>query len=264
MTTTSRRAMITGATAALATVASVATIAATPASDKLNVASVASTPAVTATLDAKAALARFEIIVDKLRNCTVAEGWSMDEEAAAAAMDYFQRMARGEPEDDDAFSRAIDFICSHGQSLDWIFRDNPGVMICVMAAHSERAFGAAADNDPIFEVMRLFKQADDRLEVVLKLKSDRDRTFHKRHGRFPQVEKFKRQIDAAHTAFDEARMQFCATVPTTLAGLKAKLAFFRNATGYISECMDCEAEATDAYNRSIERAVCRLAGELGA
>jgi hypothetical protein len=99
-------------------------------------------------IDHKAILARVEQIVDLLRTCYVREGWKIDEAAADRALRYFRRHVEGPPfenEDQDTIEfheGVVEFVGSHGQSLDWIFDGDPGGMICRLAARSERAYGA--------------------------------------------------------------------------------------------------------------------------
>jgi hypothetical protein len=117
----------------------------------VSVASVASASAIASPLNASikewqpsAALSRCELVVDKLRNCVVCEGWVMDDAAASRTLDYFRLAASGAaPEDDEEFWLACEFLSSHGQSLDWIFYGDPGALICNAAAHSERAAAAS-------------------------------------------------------------------------------------------------------------------------
>jgi hypothetical protein len=93
----------------------------------------------------KATLARIEQIVDLLRTCYVREGWKIDEAAADRALRYFRRHVEGPPfdnEDQDTIEfheGVVEFVGSHGQSLDWIFAGDPGGMICRLAARSKRA-----------------------------------------------------------------------------------------------------------------------------
>jgi hypothetical protein len=98
--------------------------------------------------DHKAILARVEQIVDLLRTRYVREGWKMDEDGAACTLAYFRRHVEGPPfenEDQDTteFTKAGDFVGSHGQSLDWIFDGDISGMICGLAKHSERAIDVA-------------------------------------------------------------------------------------------------------------------------
>jgi hypothetical protein len=108
-------------------------------------------------IDHKAILARVEEITDVLRTKYVSAGWKIDEDGAERAVAYFRRHVEGPPfkdEDEDTieYHRAIEFLGSHGQSLDWIHDGNPGGMICRLAKHSQRASvlaAASANADPI-------------------------------------------------------------------------------------------------------------------
>jgi hypothetical protein len=96
-------------------------------------------------IDHKAILARAEQIVDLLRTCYVREGWKIDEAAADRALAYFRRHVEGPPfenEDQDTIEfheGAVEFVGSHGQSLDWVLCGDPGSMICRLASRSKRA-----------------------------------------------------------------------------------------------------------------------------
>jgi hypothetical protein len=90
-------------------------------------------------IDYAASLRRLERIVTTLHNGYVCDGWSVDEGGAEKALAYLQSRAGGAPDDDEAWAATIAFLDSHNQSLDWVFRGEPGVMICATAAHSKRA-----------------------------------------------------------------------------------------------------------------------------
>ena len=73
-------------------------------------------------------LARVEQIIDVLRTC----GFALDEERAQRTLRYF----RGEEPGDAAEQAAIAFLGDHGQSLDWVFTGDPGVMIAMGASEA--------------------------------------------------------------------------------------------------------------------------------
>src|SRR5262245_53915434 len=123
-TETSRRALLAGA-------------AAMPA---LAVPAIASD----AVFDRQAALARLEHIVNVLRTSYVRDGWRLDEARAASVLANF--------DDDDT---VIEWVIDHNQSLDWVFRGEPGSMICRFASNST----AAAAPDPIFSAIEQHKAA---------------------------------------------------------------------------------------------------------
>jgi len=92
-----------------------------------------------------AMLARAEEVVDLLRTRHVREGWRIDEEAAERTLDYFRKYAADGSDDDDDMQAAIEFLSSHGQSLDWVFDGKHFGMICTLAHHSKRATGLTAN-----------------------------------------------------------------------------------------------------------------------
>jgi hypothetical protein len=88
----------------------------------------------------RAMLARAEQIIVLLGgDYVVCEGWKMDKEAATRTLRYLRKIAAGAPVDDQEWEAACMFFYSHGQSIDWIARGDPGVMICRRASHSARA-----------------------------------------------------------------------------------------------------------------------------
>jgi hypothetical protein len=90
-------------------------------------------------IDYAASLRRLEKIVTTLRQAYVSDGWSIDQAGAEKALAYLQSRAGGAPDDDGACAATIAFLDSHNQSLDWVFRGEPCMMICAAAAHSKRA-----------------------------------------------------------------------------------------------------------------------------
>lgn len=73
-----------------------------------------------------AILARAEEVVDLLRTRYVREGWKIDEVAAERALEYFRNCAADGSDDDEPRVAALEFLSSHGQSLDWVFDGKPG------------------------------------------------------------------------------------------------------------------------------------------
>lgn len=90
-----------------------------------------------------ATLARAKQIVELLSTCYVREGWKIDEAAAKRALEYCRIQAKDGSDPDDLRKAAIDFFCSHGQSLDWVFCGDIVGMVCGLAKHSQRAHDVA-------------------------------------------------------------------------------------------------------------------------
>jgi hypothetical protein len=111
-----------------------------------------------------AMLRRAEHCVECLRTRYVCDGWKMDEEAAERMLQYFRSQAEGQPENDEEWQAAVAFIGSHGQSLDWILRGEPEVMICGVASRSDRASGIAdaALDEVVIEYGRRFQEQFER------------------------------------------------------------------------------------------------------
>jgi hypothetical protein len=86
-----------------------------------------------------ASVARAEQIVDLLTVCYVRKGWKIDAAAAKRALAYVRRYAKDGSDPDDGRAAAINFFCSHGQSLDWVLAGDIRGMICGLAKYSERA-----------------------------------------------------------------------------------------------------------------------------
>jgi hypothetical protein len=82
-----------------------------------------------------AVVARAEQIVDLLRTRHVCEGWALDEGRAEQFQQNIRRLDI-EAEDVDIEQQINDWVIDHGQSFDWIFRGDHGVMICGAAAGS--------------------------------------------------------------------------------------------------------------------------------
>jgi hypothetical protein len=86
-----------------------------------------------------AALARFEVVLETLRDYRVSEHWTLDEKSAARALAYFRDDAAGLPHDDTEYHAATDFLLENGQSIDWVCHGNLRPMISGAAGHSRRA-----------------------------------------------------------------------------------------------------------------------------
>jgi hypothetical protein len=111
-------------------------------------------PATAGALDAAAALARAEQMIELLRTRHVCEGWhghGLDEAAAARTLAYFRNWAAGGPDDVDEWMSVVEFLDDHGQSIDWILLGDPGGMICGSASRSARA--ATLSSDPILALI---------------------------------------------------------------------------------------------------------------
>jgi hypothetical protein len=91
-------------------------------------------------LNPTAALARMEQQVETLRTCVVCDGWpGVDEAAAARAVQFFRNWAASGQDDQDEFSAVVDFVNTHGGSLDWLMFGDPRGLLCECAASSPRA-----------------------------------------------------------------------------------------------------------------------------
>jgi len=229
--------ILAGSVAAIAAVAPVTTAAPAAAAPTAALAS-------SGEQDLAAELARFEYIIDRLRNCHVREGWSIDDEAATRALQYYRA---GCPDDDEWWGATIDFIRSHGQSFDWILLGDPGHMICKVAGLSARAL-ALQPADPIFAAIDRHKAA---MEVQAAALAD-----------VPDIEDgtpAKAAVDAASKAW----RAFFRTKPTTVAGVAAALRH------YISPCeLHKNAERVlgvgmDMWPDDIERQIEAMVATLG-
>jgi hypothetical protein len=105
-----------------------------------------------------------EQVVELLRTCYVRDGWKVDDESAERALEFARQYAKDGTETDEGREAAIDFVGSHGQSLDWVFCGDVGGMICRGAKHSERANSIALD--PIFAAIDAWRRADDAVVAV--------------------------------------------------------------------------------------------------
>lgn len=97
-------------------------------------------------------LKRVEQIIEILRP----EGY-LDEEQAAAALKYLRyRVQGGENEDEDY--APIAFLLDHGQSLDWVFANDPSSLILKLAKHAQTKCEQMQD-DPIFAAIECHREA---------------------------------------------------------------------------------------------------------
>ena len=83
--------------------------------------------------------AGLEEIINVMRTYSIAPGWQMDEEAASDALAYCRRGSEGGRVSSRGERVIMEFVCKHGQSLDWVFRGNPVSMVCDLAGRSEQA-----------------------------------------------------------------------------------------------------------------------------
>ncbi|WP_219682156.1 hypothetical protein [Bradyrhizobium canariense] len=172
-------------------------------------------------VDHQGILARVEQIVDVLRTRYICEGWQMDEDGAARALNYFRRHVEGpgfkdEDEDTLEFTRVLEFFRSHGQSLDWAHDGDLAGMICRLAKVSPRggALGASCVKaDPTFAEIEAHKKASadysaairDVVPGTLDPDTVKEETFGDREA--------------------EVRHELATSVPTTLPGLLAMLTY---------------------------------------
>ena len=82
------------------------------------------------------ALCRTEEAIGILRSSYVCKNWKLDEARAARTLAYMRRLAAGRKENQVKWAAALAFLSDHDLSLDWIFRGNPGGMICGLASQS--------------------------------------------------------------------------------------------------------------------------------
>jgi hypothetical protein len=178
---------------------------------------------VVATLDAAMAspalraadLARVEQIVDLLRTCYVREGWKIDDAAAEHALEYSRQYAKDGSDPDEGREATIDFLCSHGQSLDWAFGGDVGGMICRGAKHSERAnsiIAAVPANDPVFALIETHRAAAAALTITLRAVDGHDNDD-------------AIAVDSAHQAELSALTDLIEAVPTTIPGVIANMRY---------------------------------------
>jgi hypothetical protein len=168
--------------------------------------------------EACADLACVEQIVDLLRTCHVREGWKIDDAAAERALEYSRQYAKDGSDPDEGRKATIDFLHSHGQSLDWVFCGDVGVMICQGAKHSERAKSIApvTADDPVFALIETHRAASAALNVAIAEKA-----------RLEGLGDWDADggTDAAHGVEGSALDDLIEAVPTTLAGVMANMRY---------------------------------------
>lgn len=81
-------------------------------------------------------VARAEEIVRLLRTCYVCEGWELDGKRADEFLENVRRLGIKGRGREARLTHIIAWVSDHGQSLDWLFRGNVGVMVCEAAARS--------------------------------------------------------------------------------------------------------------------------------
>jgi hypothetical protein len=88
----------------------------------------------------RAALARVQRVMNCLQKRYVCKDWVADKSGCERTLNYFRRAAAAGTWTDSGDMPdqqfAMDFLYRHGQSMDWVFGGNPGVMICREASRS--------------------------------------------------------------------------------------------------------------------------------
>ena len=242
MSNHSRRAILAGIAAAPAALAAPALALPPSAPDPAN-------------WNPKAALARLEQMIETLRTCAVCDGWhpnGLDEAAAARSLAYF-RAGLPEESDHDFAERdaALEFISSHGQSLDWIICGDAGGMICRGAARSNRAaladavlldlveryHAAEAEYHRVFDVMA---RMEDEMYAVKPPKPPRG------------LQTARRERDKANDRARKLEDQIIATPATTMQGVIAKARCVAlNLTDGESASVDPDAEFAASMARDL-------------
>jgi hypothetical protein len=151
--------------------------------------------------------ARAQHIVTLLDDCYIREGWheTFDRERAARFLENVRTFDEHDG-DDPRFTEILEWTRDHGQSLDWLFQGDVRGMIAGHARNSAAASQLAAEPDPIFAVIDRHRAATD--------------AFNAFDG--PDDEP---QNIALEKAYHKARDLLFETVPTTLAGMKAKISY---------------------------------------
>jgi hypothetical protein len=175
-------------------------------------------------LDRPGALKRMEQVVELLRTCYVREGWTIDNEAAERALAFMRQYAKDGSEPDDGREATLDFLHSHGQSLDSVFCGDVGVMVCWGAQHSERAnsLATAADVDPIFAAIEKHKAVTVPYDAAWKARGCFN-DFKMMDEDKRQLRKLNDAIDEAGLPMEQAACELIDTAPTTLAGVVAAI-----------------------------------------
>jgi hypothetical protein len=188
MSTLSRRTLVTGA-AALPAFAVPAVAAGTPTG----------TPATAAD--------RAKEVVEALRGAST---WELDE---ARAIQFVENVQNLDPDDGAALLPITTWVRDHGQSLDWIFENDAGVMVCRLAARSVAAQSAP---DPIFAVIEVHRRL---------WWSDLDKCSDLDLACSQGDEEAAQKLAEIIEALDAATDALVETVPTTNAGVAALLEY---------------------------------------
>jgi hypothetical protein len=94
--------------------------------------------------DPVAALIRAEGLVRCLSDSRIADGFILDEASVERMLHYLRKEAtKKNSATDEEFAAVADFCHEYGQSLDWLFFGDPGVMICRAAGNSTRTLKIA-------------------------------------------------------------------------------------------------------------------------
>ncbi len=188
---------------------------------------VASTSIANADAKINAPLMRAEEMVKALREGYCSEDFELDERAAELMLSYLRsrdmwaddlHLSNEElDEDTEKFYRNVaDFADRYNQSLDWLVRGDPSVMICSRAAQSQEAAKAV---DPIFSVIEACHQADaERLAVA---------------GDIP---------DEIGQRWSDAEKAVMRTRPTTPSGLAALTTWARQKADWLRANHSCLME----------------------
>jgi hypothetical protein len=181
-------------------------------------------------------LQRFRDVLDTLRAYRIRHGWSVDEEAAAKALAYFEGRLAGTVDDDlpideSGADDAMTFLHDHGQPLDYVFIGDVRAMFVKLAHHSQRAAECAARAaDPIFaaiEACRRTRAAADKLHEPFEALCEEDGKspgYHRSPARNAAYDAW----DAASEVELRAMCELAQTVPTTIAGALAAVAFLQS------------------------------------
>ena len=130
-----------------------------------------------------ATLARFEQLLNVLHTRHIADGFTVDETAADQALGFFKRRANGDRTDDVAGEQsAIDFIRSHGGSLDWVFDGDLEGLLAYRASHSTRAASIAFEADPLIAAIEAHDAAAIAFDNVLDAKNELEETLLSQEG----------------------------------------------------------------------------------
>ena len=98
---------------------------------------------IAASFEGDGTMRRAEQLVHYLKSCYVCDGWKFDEAAAETFLENVRR-TMDRPNYSKPFYAANEWIVRHGQSLDWVWRGDPGGMICGLAAASVKPVRRAA------------------------------------------------------------------------------------------------------------------------